>query len=105
MGRCIHVRDESVEVIMPVQAARLANLRSILRLLEEDGLATRESQAAFLETAVTAYKLQAMLDGARIDTLFAEHVEHVLFKPRGWMSEAHAPEVLDMVERTPGVSG
>lgn len=90
---------------MPVQAARLANLRSVIRLLEEDGLATRDSQAAFLENAVTAFKLQAMLDGARIETLFAEHVEHVLFKPRGWMSKAHTPELLDMVVRTPGVYG
>jgi hypothetical protein len=89
---------------MPVQVVRRANLRSIIRLLEEDGLVTRESQAIFLENAVTAFKLQAMLDGARIDTLFAEHVEHVLLKPRGWMSETHGQEALDFSENT-GVPG
>lgn len=90
---------------MPVQAARLANLRAIVRLLEEDGLVTRESQAAFLENAVTAFKLQAMLDGARIDTLFAEHVEHVLFKPRGWLSETQSLRTLGLDEQAPEVSG
>lgn len=90
---------------MPVQAARRANLRTVIRLLEEDGLITRTSQAAFLENAVTAFKLQAMLDGARIETLFAEHVEHVLFKPRGWMSECHSAEALDKDETSPGVPG
>lgn len=84
---------------MPVQAARRANLRLVIRLLEEDGLVTRESQVDYLDNAVTASRLQAMLDGSHIHTLFAEHVEHVLFKPRGWMSEAHAPEALEMATR------
>jgi hypothetical protein len=44
---------------------------------------TRANQAGFLENAVTAIELQAMLDGAHIDALFAGHVEHVLFKPSG----------------------
>ena len=90
---------------MPVQAARLANLRSVIRLLEEEGLVTRQSQADYLDNAVTASRLQAMLDGSHIHTLFAEHVEHVLFKPRGWMSECHSAEALDMAEDPPGVSG
>jgi hypothetical protein len=88
---------------MPVQAARLANLHIVIRLLKEDGLVTRESQAAFLENAVTAFKLQAMLDGAHIDALFSEHVEHVLFKPRGWMNECHSAEARDMDEPSPEV--
>jgi len=46
-----------------------------------------------------------MLDGSHIHALFAEHVEYVLFKPRGWMSEAHSEEVLDFAEGTSGVSG
>lgn len=75
---------------MPIQAARLANLRDVIRLLEQDGLSTREAQVLFLGSPVTEFKLQAMLDGARIDTLFSEHVEHVLFKPSGWMSELPA---------------
>jgi hypothetical protein len=90
---------------MPVQAARLANLRSVIRLLEEEGLVTRQSQADYLDNAVPASRLQAMLDGSHIHTLFAEHVEHVLFKPRGWMSEAHDPETLDIAEGTPRVTG
>src|SRR6187402_1278151 len=57
-----------------------------------------QSQAAFPENAVTAYKLQAMLDGARIDTMCAEHVEHILFKPRGWMSEPHSAETFGIDE-------
>jgi len=74
---------------MTVQTARLENLRSVIRLLEEDGFGTRQAQVAYLGNAVTAVKLQAMLDGSHIDALFADHVEHVLFKPRGWMSEHH----------------
>ena len=90
---------------MPVQAARLANLRSVIRLLEAEGLVTRQSQADYLDNAVTASRLQAMLDGSHIHTLFAEHVEHVLFKPRGWMSVFHAQAAPDMAESTPGVPG
>jgi 16S rRNA U516 pseudouridylate synthase RsuA-like enzyme len=90
---------------MPVQAARLANLRSVIRLLEAEGLVTRQSQADYLDNAVTASRLQAMLDGSHIHTLFAEHVEHVLFKPRGWMSEAHDPETLDTAGDATRVTG
>jgi hypothetical protein len=78
---------------MCVQAARRANLRNVIHLLELDGLSCREAQVQFLNNPVTAYKLQSMLDGAHIPTLFSTHVEHVLFKPRGWMSEPH--EVID----------
>ncbi len=87
---------------MPVQAARRANLRSIICLLEEDGLVTRQSQVEYLDSPVTASRLQAMLDGSHIHALFAEHVEHVLFKPRGWMSEVHSPETMKLAGRTDG---
>jgi hypothetical protein len=66
---------------------------------------TRASQAAFLENVVAAIKLQAMLDGAHIETLFSEHVEHVLFRPSGWMSEYHIKEALELDEPSPGASG
>ncbi|MGN6482664.1 hypothetical protein [Luteibacter sp.] len=72
---------------MPTQAARRANLRVVIEQLEQDGLSSREAQAHFLGEAVTARRLQAMLEGAYIDALFAGHIEHVLFKPRGWMSK------------------
>jgi hypothetical protein len=74
---------------MPVQTARLANLRSVVRLLEQDGLVSRQAQVEFLGNTVTVMKLQAMLEGAHIGAMFAEHVEYALFKPRGWMSELH----------------
>lgn len=74
---------------MPTQAARVANLRAIIDLLEHDGLVSRQAQAQFFGDVVTARRLQSMLNGGHIDTLFAAHVEHVLFRPRGWMSEAH----------------
>jgi hypothetical protein len=35
---------------------------------------------------VTAKRLEAMLAGAYIPTLVAAHIEHVMFKPKGWMS-------------------
>jgi hypothetical protein len=97
--------DKTSEQSMPVQAARLANLRAVIRVLEQDGLCTRASQVAFLENAVSASRLQTMLDGGHIHALFAEHVEHVLFKPRGWMSEVHIPESLDGTEYATVASG
>jgi hypothetical protein len=86
---------------MPIQTARLANLRSVIRLLEQDGLVSRQAQVEFLDNPVTAEKLQTMLDGGHIGALFAEHVEHVLFKPRGWMSEVHTDEAIPTVETGP----
>lgn len=73
---------------MPTQAARLAKLRAVIALLEREGLSSRRAQAQFLGNVVTPRRLQAMLDGGHINTLFAAHVEHVLSKPRGWMSES-----------------
>jgi hypothetical protein len=78
---------------MPFQAARHVNLCTVIRLLEQDGLVTREAQVEFLGNPVTAFKLQAMLEGAWISPMFAERVEHVLFKPRGWASERHTEQV------------
>lgn len=77
---------------MPFQAARHANLCAVIRLLEQDGLVTREAQVQFLGNPVTAFKLQAMLEGGWIGPMFAERVEHVLFKPRGWMSEVRTED-------------
>jgi hypothetical protein len=89
---------------MKVQTARLNNLRAVIRLLEQDGLASREGQAVYLGRAVTARKLQAMLDGAHIHVLFAEHVEHALFKPRGWMSQQHDTGVPGEADAWTGIS-
>jgi hypothetical protein len=88
-------------LVMPLQAARHANLCAVVRLLEQDGLVTREAQVQFLGNPVTAFKLQAMLDGGWIGPLFAERVEHVLLKPRGWMSEVHAEEATQSAETGP----
>ena len=74
---------------MPSQAIRRANLRAILHRLASEGYGTREAQALYLGRAVTPNRLEAMLAGAEIPALFAAHVEHVLFKPKGWMSEPH----------------
>ncbi|MGF6492778.1 hypothetical protein ABIE56_000935 [Luteibacter sp. 621] len=71
---------------MPTQAARLAKLRAVITVLEREGMSSRKAQARYLGNVVTPRRLQAMLDGGRIDALFAAHVEHVLLKPRGWMS-------------------
>lgn len=88
---------------MPFQAARHANLCDVIRLLEQDGLVTREAQVQFLGNPVTAFKLQAMLDGGWIGPMFAERVEHVLSKPRGWMSEVHTEAAAWSVETGPFV--
>jgi hypothetical protein len=71
---------------MPTQAIRRAKLREALQELEREGYATREAQALYIGGSATARRLDAMLGGADIPVLFATHVEHVLFKPRGWMS-------------------
>lgn len=73
---------------MPTQVARLAKLRAVVAKLEREGLSSPKAQARYLGDVVTQRRLQAMLEGGRIDTLFAAHVEHVLLKPRGWMSES-----------------
>ena len=75
--------------VMPIQTARFANLRRIIDALEQRGFLCRQSQANFLGTAASARALQSMLDGVPIPLLFAEHVEHLLSKPRGWMSQHH----------------
>ncbi|WP_036114433.1 MULTISPECIES: hypothetical protein [Luteibacter] len=75
---------------MTTQLHRHANLRTILTELEREGYTTREAQALYLGRVVTPARLDSMLAGADIPTLVAAHIEHVLFKPRGWMSESHA---------------
>ncbi|MET0936889.1 MAG: hypothetical protein ABWX83_12915 [Luteibacter sp.] len=71
---------------MSVQSARLENLRALVRQLEEAGCVTRAEQARYLGCATTARRLQTMLDGGHIHSLFAGHVDFVLAKPRGWFS-------------------
>ena len=75
---------------MSVQNARRINLQRVLDQLERDGYATREAQALYIGGSATARRLDAMLAGADIAVLLATHVEHVLFKPRGWMSHLSA---------------
>lgn len=74
---------------MPVQSIRRANLHKIVQQLEHAGFGSRELQVLYLGRPVSARKLQAMLDGARIESMFAEHVEFVMERPRGWLSHAH----------------
>lgn len=78
---------------MPTQAIRRANLRAILLRLASEGYGTREAQALYLGRSVTPNRLEAMLAGADIPALFAARIEHVLFKPKGWMSEPHPDSV------------
>jgi hypothetical protein len=77
---------------MSVQNARRINLQRALDQLERDGYTTREAQALYIGGSATARRLDAMLGGGDIPVLFATHIEHVLFKPRGWMSHLPANE-------------
>jgi len=74
---------------MAIQTARLANLRAVIYRLEQNGMASRHAQVAFFGNTITPARLQSMLEGGPIGPLFAEHVEHALHKPKGWMSEVH----------------
>jgi len=74
---------------MDLQAIRRSNLRTVLANLERDGYVTREAQALFLGSSVAASRLDSMLAGGYITAMFVNHVEHTLFKPRGWMSQCH----------------
>lgn len=80
---------------MPVQTTRHVNLRAVLRQLEREGIAGYEEQARYLGN-VTAQHLADMDHGALIDPLFAQHVEWVLHRRRGWMDESHENDPLDM---------
>jgi len=77
---------------MQVQNNRRKNLIDVLNQLEQEGLATREAQAVYLGGAVSASRLQLMVNGAHISVFFALSAEHALFKPRGWLSKAHSVE-------------
>ena len=78
---------------MHTQNVRHAKLLEVLTQLERDGYCSRESQAIYLGGAVTARRLEAMLAGADIPALFAGRIEHVMFKPRGWMSSPDKAEM------------
>ena len=79
---------------MHTQRVRHVKLVQILEQLASEGYCSRESQALYLGGAVTARRLEAMLAGADIPALFASRIEHVMFKPKGWMSETQATDAL-----------
>ncbi|WP_369927442.1 hypothetical protein [Xanthomonas sp. NCPPB 2632] len=94
----------AVSIDMPIQTARRANLKALIDQLEADDVSTRQAQAVYLGRSVTARKLQAMLDGSHIDSLFAGHIEHVLLKPRGWMSDPRTCQEIQMAGRMASTS-
>jgi hypothetical protein len=87
----------SLDVAMPTQAIRRAKLHEALQELKREGHATREAQALYIGGSATARRLDAMLGGADIPVLFVTHVEHVLFKPKGWMSNLSDSEETSVV--------
>jgi len=74
---------------MPVQTARHANLRTLLTQLEAEGVAGYAEQAAYLGN-ITEGRLASMDHGGDIDVLFAQHVEWVFHRRKGWMDELHS---------------
>lgn len=72
---------------MHTQRFRHVKLVEILEQLAREGYCSRESQALYLGGAVTARRLESMLAGADVPALFASRIEHVMFKPKGWMSQ------------------
>jgi len=89
---------------MHTQSIRHVNLTKILEQLESEGYISRESQALYLGGAVTAGRLESMLAGADIPALFASRIEHVMFKPKGWMSTPDTTNTPGR-EHTPSPSG
>ncbi|NII06008.1 hypothetical protein KR767_21255 [Luteibacter anthropi] len=79
---------------MPVQNARHVNLRAVLAQLEADGIAGYAEQAVYLGN-ITEGRLASMDRGGAIDVMFAEHVEWVLHRRRGWMDELHSDDPLE----------
>lgn len=79
---------------MPVQNARHVNLRIILAQLEADDIVGYAAQAEYLGN-ITEGRLAAMDKGGAIDVMFAEHVEWVLHRRRGWMDELHSDDPLE----------
>ena len=83
---------------MRTQDARHTKLIEILKQLEREGYCSRESQALYLGGSVTARRLEAMLAGADVPALFASRIEHVMFKPKGWMSQPLGADVTEPEE-------
>lgn len=79
---------------MPVQNTRHHNLRAVLAQLEREGIVGYAEQAEHIGN-VTAQRLAAMDQGANIDVLFAQHVEWVLHRRRGWLDEWHENDPLE----------
>lgn len=79
---------------MSVQHARHLNLRAALAELEQEGIVGYDEQAEHIGN-VTAQRLEAMDQGAEIDTHFSEHMEWALHRRRGWMDEVHEDDPLE----------
>lgn len=88
------IRSATQRSPMPIQTARHINLRAVLVQLSREGIAGYEEQAQYLGN-VTAQRLAAMDRGDPVDALFAEHVEWVLHRRRGWMDESHENDPLE----------
>lgn len=79
---------------MPVQHARHTNLLIVLAQLESEGIVGFDEQAEHLGN-ITSTRLASMAAGGAIDVLFAQHVEWVLHRRKGWMDELHHDDPLE----------
>jgi hypothetical protein len=79
---------------MPVQHARHVNLQKVLDQLEREGVEGIAAQAEHLGN-ITPGKLAGMVAGGPIDVMFAQHIEWVFHRRRGWMDELHEGDPLE----------
>ncbi|MET0256513.1 MAG: hypothetical protein ABWZ54_06070 [Luteibacter sp.] len=73
--------------MIDLQAARQANLITVLRELETDGVVGLGLKAEVLGT--TDRVLEAILEGRAMPDELAREIEWAAQKPAGWMDEDH----------------
>lgn len=69
---------------LALQTRRRANLRHLIRSLEEEGVQSVAVQAAILAN-MTGPQLQALMEGDTIPDTLAREIEWAMHRPNGWL--------------------
>jgi hypothetical protein len=98
LGEALSALARSIEIRMEQQSGpfsglhpdslqlnRRGNLRAVLDELEDEGIASLQTQARFLR--VNCVLLEKMLNGGYIPEVLAREVEWVMQRRTGWMDE------------------
>lgn len=81
---------------MPIQRARLQNLRAIASRLMSEGLSGEDAIVNYLGPAFTARRLKTLLGGGHMTAMSAWALEHRLGQAKGWMDGDRVAEIATM---------